>query len=195
MAFGGGLFVPLARLGVVLRHALAAVIEQARLLMAPASPSGGGLFEPFARLGVILRHALAVLVEHGRDRSWRWRRCRRRLLVPLARLDVVLPHTLAVVVRNPVWSWRSHPLQRGLFEPFAPLVVILRSPGRFHREITLDAPPGSPRAKAYRTFSRLLVHSRGGRHAPAVFIESLAGAIRHWIAPGESLLIPFLALA
>ena len=59
------LLVPLARLGVVLGHAQAVVIERAEVEHGARVAVGGGLFVPFARLGVVLRHALAVLIEEA----------------------------------------------------------------------------------------------------------------------------------
>ncbi len=66
IALVGGLFIPVARPGVVLRHAMTAVVKKAEVAHAGRFALVGGLFIPLARLGGVLRHAMTVGVKQPR---------------------------------------------------------------------------------------------------------------------------------
>ena len=66
VALVSGLLVPLARLGIVLRHAPTVAVKQAEVVHGARVALVSGLFAPLARLGVVLRHALTVLVKASR---------------------------------------------------------------------------------------------------------------------------------
>src|SRR6516225_9692434 len=72
VALVGGLFVPLACLGGILRHALTVVVMQAEGKHSFRAALIDGLLVPLARLGVVLRHTLTAGVKgakanHGID--------------------------------------------------------------------------------------------------------------------------------
>ena len=60
---------PLARLGVVLRHAMTVGVKQVEVDHGVRVALVGGLLEPLARLGVVPRHALTVGVKRAENAS------------------------------------------------------------------------------------------------------------------------------
>ena len=65
VVLGGGLLEPLARLDVILLHALAAGINPAEVTHGARVPLAGGLLGPFARLAVVLRHPMTVAIKES----------------------------------------------------------------------------------------------------------------------------------
>src|SRR3954462_11543956 len=61
----GGLVEPAQRFGMILWHAVAAVVQQAENPLRCRISLVGGLAVPPRRLGVVPRHALAVVVHHA----------------------------------------------------------------------------------------------------------------------------------
>ena len=65
MSLFGGETMPLCRLGVILRSALAIGVRQTKKILRAGMPLFGGEAKPFHRLRVILRNALALLIYFG----------------------------------------------------------------------------------------------------------------------------------
>src|SRR5262249_1775640 len=60
---GGGLLVPFACLGIVLRHALTVLVKLPKIIHGIRVAAFSGLRVPFACLGIVLRHARTVLIK------------------------------------------------------------------------------------------------------------------------------------
>src|SRR6516164_4039397 len=98
VALVGGLLVPLACLGAVLRHALTVVVKVAELIHGIRTALIDGLLVPLARLGVVLRHALTVGVKDAEANHGLHAALVGGFLVPLARFGVVLRRIYTEIV-------------------------------------------------------------------------------------------------
>src|ERR1019366_7694751 len=76
IAMPGGFAIPARRFGVVLRHALAGVVERAQVELRVRIALVGGPAVPACRLRVVFGHALAAIVQKSE--------IVRRLCVPLS---------------------------------------------------------------------------------------------------------------
>ena len=93
------------RFGVVLRHALAGVVERAQVELCVRIALVGGPAVPACRLGVVFGHALAVIVQESE--------IVRRLCVPLPGGLAEPAYGFGVVLANPL-AVAIHPAQRAL---------------------------------------------------------------------------------
>src|SRR6516225_614932 len=95
-----GALVPLACLGVVLRHALTILVKPAEAGHGDRVAFVSGLLVPLACLGVVLRHTLTALVKPAELGHGARVALVGGLFIPLARLGVVLRHAPTVGVKR-----------------------------------------------------------------------------------------------
>ena len=127
MSLRGGFFVPLTGHVVVLRHAVAIVVQFSETVLCVGVPLCGGFFVPLAGHVVILRHAVAVVVHDAEAALRGGVPLRRGFFEQLPGHVVVLRHALTVVVHAAEAVLRVGIfLCGGFFEQLPGYVVVLR---------------------------------------------------------------------